>query len=578
MKKFLIGLLFQVLLFPIIVAQSYTWTGGTSSIPGVGSNWSGGTAPNMTDGYIINNLIIGIGTYYPIFIVDITVGNETEGFSGSVTVSPGASAQFTKDLFIDPTYGILTLQSNGSSGDGKIICDAPYESLPTANVQLYLTGGSSLFHYFVPPVTTMTLWRTFGSELLQTRTALLTGNYFNGDLVYYKEPSAVTSRDDGWQWYDGYNSTSLFRVITPTKGYNIYLTGDHLITFKGSLNCLEQTFYLSYTSGNADPGWNLIGNPFPCNYDLSGISALMTDNDDINNYVYYNSNGGYVYWNPKDGTGSSVCTDIIPPMQGFFVHALSSGKSVTLPISSKTFSTAQSRMKGVGSSAKSVATKKIKLVLNSPSQSDETMVGIFDDATLDFNQNHDANKMFNTEPSPYIYSEINGVDYFMKSISAPSSQPIEVPLKVVLTESGSNTIKITEFDNMEAYKITLKHGDIQVPLTAGTIYNFNSNPGTYSDYSLVFNSILTGVDNPNETLLKTWYRNNYLYINYPSDFKAGNSEINIYDFNGRKVFGNKNLDITPGETKQIQVSLQKGFYLTEIITGLKQYKSKIVVY
>jgi len=131
---------------------------------------------------------------------------------------------------------------------------------------------------------------------------------------------------------------------------------------------------------------------------------------------------------------------------------------------------------------------------------------------------------------------------------------------------------------MQDFNVKLKHGTVETPLKSGTAYTFNSEAGTYDDFSLIFNSILTGVDNPNETLLKTWYRNNYLYINYPSDFKAGNSEINIYDFNGRKVFGNKNLDITPGETKQIQVSLQKGFYLTEIITGLKQYKSKIVVY
>ena len=552
-----------------------------------------GTTPTFTGNIIIDNLTIPSGcTNYPVFSNAWSIYGTT---SPSITINSGANVTFSSKLNIGAgttRYGLVTVNPRGFlkvnglltiNPSGSLVVKSDYSGEGQANygsiggtsilssIELYLPGGSAQFHYFVPPLAVY-----IGTLISDVRDALYITN-FNGDLMLYDEPSAVL-KQNGWQYFDGYGSTSGFESISPLQGYNIYLTDNDKLIFTGNLNVSNQTYNLSYTSGNADPGWNLIGNPFPCNYDLSGISALMTDNDDINNYVYYNSNGGYVYWNPKDGTGSSVCTDIIPPMHGFFVHALSSGKSVTLPISSKTFSTAQSRMKGVGSSAKSVATKKIKLVLNSPSQSDETMVGIFDDATLDFNQNHDANKMFNTEPSPYIYSEINGVDYFMKSIIAPSSQPIEVPLKVVLTESGSNTIKITEFDNMEAYKITLKHGDIQVPLTAGTIYNFNSNPGTYSDYSLVFNSILTSVDNPNETLLKTWYRNNYLYINYPSDFKAGNSEINIYDFNGRKVFGNKNLDITPGETKQIQVSLKKGFYLTEIVTGLKQYKSKIVVY
>lgn len=573
-------IIFQTVMLPMLIAQlDFYWVGTTSSNPSEGLNWQDGngvpgTAPTIVVGVIADYLTIRSGTYYPIFSEDIIVGDGANSTQGTITVNAGASIKFEGDLAVDPDFGLLTILSTGS-GNGKLIFNDPYTSPPYATVKLYLTGLR--YHYFVPPVSSMILWST--SALTNTRTALgLGGTIFTNGLANFIESKTVATKEDGWQWYDGYNGTTRFKSINSSTGYNIYLNSSAIITFKGYLDSRDKTFNLSYTSGNAGAGWNLIGNLYPCNYDLSGISALMTDNDDINNYVYYNKDGGYVYWNPKDGTGSDGCSDIIPPMQGFFVHALSSGKSVTLPTSFKTFSTAQARTKGAGSSTKSVTTKKIKLVLNSPSQSDETMVGVFDDATLDFNQNHDANKMFNTDPSPYIYSEINGVDYFMKSISAPSSQPIEVPLKVVLTESGSHTIKITEFDNMEAYKITLKHGDIQVPLTAGTIYNFNSNPGTYSDYSLVFNSILTGVDNPNETLLKTWYRNNYLYINYPSDFKAGNSEINIYDFNGRKVFGNKNLDITPGETKQIQVSLQKGFYLTEIITGLKQYKSKIVVY
>lgn len=582
MRKFLIGLLFQVLLFPIIVAQStFTWTGGTSSDPGVGSNWSGGTAPTITGGVVADYLNIGTGTYYPIFTSNIIIGDAGKLVNGNITVNAGASIQFDGDLSVEPLgiYTFLLIKSS-IEGDGKIKFDDPLTSTPEASVELQLLGGSSYFHYFVPPVSSMSLWTTPSLALSQTQTSLGVGASFAGNLVKFTESKAIATKEAGWQWFDGYGvpATIAFKSLNSYTGYNIYFSSNTKMVFKGPLNSQENTFTLSYTSGNAGAGWNLIGNPYPCNFDLNGVSVLNTDDDGVSNTVYYNKDGGYVYWNVKDNIGSTDCSDIIPPMQGFFVKVTAAPvRYLTLPTAYKTFSASQARTKGYVST-KSETTQKIKLVLTSPSLSDETIVSLFDDATVDFNENHDGVKLFGSDSSPYIYSEINGKDYFLKAITKLISRPFEVPLKVVLNEAGNHSIQITEFDNLEAYKITLKHGDIQVPLSLGTIYNFNSNSGTYSDYSLVFNSILTGVDNPNETLLKTWYRNNYLYINYPSDFKAGKIEINIYDFNGRKVFGNKNLDITPGETKQIQVSLQKGFYLTETITGLKQYKSKIVVY
>jgi len=402
--------------------------------------------------------------------------------------------------------------------------------------------------------------------------------YFNGDLMLYDEPSAILEQDDGWQYFDGYHSISGFESISPSQGYNIYLTNDNKLTFTGNLNVSSQTYDLSYTSGNPDPGWNLIGNPFPCNYDITTVAGLGTSVAGIGNVVHYNHAGVYYYYNCLIHSGSSGYTSIVPPMTGFFVHVFATGKSLLFNAAGKTFSSGDTRSQHKGGAGiESSSIKLVRLQLNSGTEKDESIVWIANDATSDYNEHYDGVKLFGKNTS-YIYSELNFRDYFMKAVAPPAKTLVEVPLKVKLGTSGEQSISITQFDNMQDFNVKLKHGTVETPLKSGTAYTFNSEAGTYDDFSLIFNSILTGVDNPNETLLKTWYRNNYLYINYPSDFKAGNSEINIYDFNGRKVFGNKNLDITPGETKQIQVSLQKGFYLTEIITGLKQYKSKIVVY
>lgn len=581
MRKVIMIILFQTFLTTMLIAQlNFSWVGTTSSDPSDGSNWKDaneipGTAPTITGGVIADYLTIRLGPYYPIFSSDIIVGGGTNPKQGTLTVNEGASIKFEGDLVVDPDFGALTILSS-ASGDGKLIFNDPYSSPPYATVKLYLTGGS--YHYIIPPVSLMTLWSTVA--LTQTRVALgflSTSTIFTNSLANFIEPKTISTKEAGWQWYDGYLGTTRFKTINSSTGYNIYLNSSATITLKGYLDSQQKTFSLSYTSGNVGSGWNLIGNPYPCNFDLNGVSVLNTDDDYVSNTVYYNKNGGYVYWNVKDNTGTTECSDIIPPMQGFFVRATASGRSLTLPTDYKTFSTSQARTKGA-SSSKSETTQKIKLVLTSPSSSDETIVSLFDNATTDFNENHDAVKLMGSEPSPYIYSEINGTDYFLKAITKPSSGPMEVPLKVVLNESGTHSIRITEFDNLEGYNIKLKHGDIEVPLTIGTNYEFNSNAGTYTDYSLVFSSILTAVEPLDSKILKTWYQNNYLYINYPDNVQTGYSSISIYDFNGKKVYGNNNLEATPGETKQIQLNLHNGFYLTDLVLGLKHYKSKIVVF
>jgi len=108
--------------------------------------------------------------------------------------------------------------------------------------------------------------------------------------------------------------------LNPDRGYNLNFSADDKITFKGNLNGTAHSFGpLSFTN----LGWNLVGNPYPCNYDLNGISCLTGSGDDVDNTVYFNRDGGYAYWNVITG-GTTGYSDIMPPMQGFFVHVTAS--------------------------------------------------------------------------------------------------------------------------------------------------------------------------------------------------------------------------------------------------------------
>lgn len=600
MKKLFALFVIMVFMVPLMFAQgTYTWDGSTDNEVTTGSNWVGDVAPIFTyisGSYRINdNIIIPSGCpHWPLF----SASNYRIGFpspsSVSITINTGGNATFSSTLGIGygANLGSLIIKPNGSlkvngqliinasgtmhiqsdnSGEGQLM----YGSFSgNALIELYLPGGGVQYHYFIPPLSVTT-----GYTISSVKTALSITN-FTGGLLSYDEPSATT-KPAGWWYFDGfdwgYGETDGFGSISPSQGYNIHLSGNDKLTFTGALSITSQTFNLSYTSGNADPGWNLIGNPFTCNYDITTVPGLGTVVSGVGNVVHYNQNGNYYYYNCYTHTGSSGYNDIVPPMTGFFVHAFSTGKSLSLDGSGRTFISGDTRSQHKGTAAKETDNKLVRIVLNSGSETDESIVFLEDDANENFNEHYDGVKLFGNNIS-YIYSELNGKDYFMKAVGLPVKAEVEVPLKVKLGSSGEQSINITQFNNMKDFNVKLKHGTLEVPLSLGSSYSFNSASGTYDDFSLIFENATVSVETNEFNSLKTWYAGNYLYLNFADDFKEGTGSLTIFDFNGRKVTANNNTQVTPGETIQIPITLVKGFYITDLLSGNKHYKSKIVVY
>jgi hypothetical protein len=459
------------------------------------------------------------------------------------------------------------------TGDGKLINNT---SSVDATVELYLPGGktsagSARFHYFVPPVQTM----SFNNATPATVATDLGLTYFGGDLALYSEAAAGSNKDAGWQYFDSYNygygATTPFSSLVSTTGYNIYLTSNDKVTFKGTLNSAGLSFSnLSYTN----IGWNLVGNPYPCNYDLNGIPELTNTGDNVDNTIYFNHDGGFAYWNVLIG-GSSGYSDIIPPMQGFFVHVTASGQSLTLPASSKTAATAAPlRSKGTSS------VKKLKLVLNNGLVPDETIVCLIDKATTGFDGDYDGYKLFGKSSTgePYIYTELNGIKYAINSVPEPDTASMVIPLSVILKTDGTYKIDITEFENLDGFNVVLKHGAVETTLSKDASYSFTLAAGTYTDFQLIISKITTGIEKNTTEKLKTWYSNNFLYINCPVDISADKANLVIYDIQGKLVYNNNMISIVPGQTIQLSLGLQKGMYITRITTNIQTLVSKFVVF
>jgi len=516
---------------------------------------------------------------------DLTVSNLIINSGKIFSIAPGYVINASNITNNAGTSGLILMSD--ASGDAQLINNTT--NVP-ATVELYLTGGLvsssvGIFHYFVPPVGSMTI----GSVPTITEVKIALGiTNFKGDLLRYIEPNAVTSKNQGWQYFDNYPGTPPgFLSIVSTTGYNMLLNpNSESIKFKGILNADQHTFNLTFTTGNVGAGWNLIGNPYPCNYDLNGVAGLGTIVNGISNTLYYNNTGTYTYWNVFTNTGSSNgYTDILPPMTGFFIKLSSGGPSyLTFPVASKTANTSDSRglHKGASDSyLKGSDIKKIKLVLSKDTKTDETVALLFDDATDSFNEHYDAYKLFTTgSTTPNIYIAKSGTDYFMKAVKGPATDPVTVPLKVVIREAGSHTITVTEFQNLDGIKTVLKHGPVETVLSQGATYTFTSGTGTFTDFELIFGveSVVTNVEKPVGSELKAWYSDDVIYINSPDEITASSSSVSIYDLQGKQVYNNHQIYLNAGETIRLPVSLPKGIYVMNILCGGRSFVEKVVAF
>jgi hypothetical protein len=276
-------------------------------------------------------------------------------------------------------------------------------------------------------------------------------------------------------------------------------------------------------------------------------------------------------------TGTGGITNIVPPMQGFFLHVTAPGNSLSLPAGSKTSGESTPRSKKANLIEASPV-KKIKLALSNSTVADETIVCLIENATSGFDGEYDGYKLFGSNPAvPDIYTELGSIKYAINSVQDPGSGQVRIPVVVAIKTPGAYKIDITEFDNLEGIKVVLRHGAIETILSRNTSYSFSATAGTITDFELIIGGTATAVEKTASEKLKTWYSNNFLYINCPTNIAEGKSNLVIYDIQGKPVYHNNQLYLIPGQTIQLPVTLTKGIYITRAIVNNQTFVSKIVV-
>jgi hypothetical protein len=278
---------------------------------------------------------------------------------------------------------------------------------------------------------------------------LLSSAVDNFDLYWFNQSDNLE-----WRNYKS-NSFSLENGL----GY-LYANNEEnaSLVFTGTTNgSISKEFGLDYNANVYLAGWNLVGNPYPC--EVYANTSYYTLNDD----------GSAIEPNP---VSSSVA---IPACTGIMVKAETEGESVVF---SKT--------------APETATNKgvLQIALNmSMSESVEISTGsttLIDKVIVSFNQGDELNKLVFSKDNAKLYIPKGNEDYAIACVDKQG----EIPLNFEAKENGNYTISVTP----ESVKMNYLHlvdnitgADIDLLVTPNYTFEANrtENP---SRFRLVFSA------------------------------------------------------------------------------------------
>jgi alpha-tubulin suppressor-like RCC1 family protein len=364
--------------------------------------------------------------------------------TGKLTLSPGISLTVNNLNIISDVTGTGTFVDNGTVTINGI-----------STVQQYLTGSGTTtpngrFWYISSPVTgaTSATFDAAGANILKR----------------YDEPTHA--------WSEIINNTMTLPVGT---GYFARLGTTSTPTFTGVLNTGNINLSLS-RSGTTDSkrGFNLVGNPYPSYLDWD--AAIKTN---VESTIWYRTNDGvsmvFDTYNAAlhvgtNNNGVGIVTKDIPPMQAFWVHVDTDGKTGSL-----TFDNSM-RNHGTGNLLKTDALNElIRLKVSNGTNSDEAIVVFNADATNALDA-FDSEKMSNNDALiPELYTIANSQKLVINGLESTVSNPI-IPLGFKTAKAGTFTISANQIEGLDGVPVVLEDKllNISQDLTQTADYSFSS--------------------------------------------------------------------------------------------------------
>ena len=296
---------------------------------------------------------------------------------------------------------------------------------------------------------------------------------------YYDSESRATNGASG-NWKD----VSADAVLQTGKGYIFRLSSSGNVGFPATEETHNAIFrseaittplvqYPAVESANA--GWNFVGNPYPCFYDIYYMDfASPITTWDVDNYTY-------------KAYSSTDDEFVLSPQQAFFVQKPELVDAITFQPAGRQINKTidhSALAKRRAASNKQVQRKLVDVSLTCADRTDRTRVVVNANASDDFCADNDAVKMMAYEGTPQIYT-IAGADQL--AVNEGAHRDGSVALGMYLPADDTYTIAI---DRDELGAKLLDYGvEVEMP------YTFSAAEGYADDrFTLTFETSTTGIN------------------------------------------------------------------------------------
>ena len=315
--------------------NSANWT--ANSVPLTGDDIEFATVPNY--GSPANNDLI--------LDQNRTIGSLINATSNKLLITPGSSLLVNNYVTTDGNPDRIYIQSSTTLPNGSLIFNQPsLNPSINATVEMNALGKYDAIGYtyqppeYTSPVTTHYSWQYFGIPL----TSVQASPTFDGSYVRQYDEFQIVKYG---KWTQLTNSS----ILSPYKGYEITQTNPRTIVFQGQLINNSITIPIAYTVGAADPGQNILSNPYTAGISIKQL--IMDANTEQGVYLY--NTGAFGQWGlngagtynqttttpgqylsvPQNVAGTGGLPAEIPSMQGFLVKTLGTTPgNLTIPYNS----------------------------------------------------------------------------------------------------------------------------------------------------------------------------------------------------------------------------------------------------
>lgn len=470
------------------------------------------------------------------------------------------------------TGGFLTLVSSATqtafidgSGTGQVLGDV--------TMQRYLPSGFG-YRYISSPFLSATV------SQLSPEVNLSSGF----PLVYRYDENRTSS---GWVSY--VNPVS---VLNPMQGYSANfgsVAAPEILDITGVVNNGPYSATLYNHDRAYTKGMNLVGNPYPSAIDWNAAAGWTRTNIDA--AVYFFKPGGadqyggaYASFVPPNISSDGIVSNIIPSMQGFFVHVSDGAIPVT-----GTFAMNNSvRVTDVSQSFAKSGTKYEQSLIRvtaafstDTSVTDPLLIYTDEKATAAFDSDFDALKLFNTDLTiPNIYSvSPEDLNLSINGLPPSGTSPIRIPLGLKANTAGTVVFRLkTLTGSFAGLKVALfdSVAGITQQLNNNGEYRINLTVADYRNrFFLDINNLTTGTETPetSDRQFLAWVSGGILKaeINY---LQGNNGNLFITDLTGRRLMLR---EISGTGYYEFNMTAKEGVYFVTLTSGSRKTVQKIII-